>query len=165
MKKYQPFVEFRESQPYASIRKQVMMNKIPEDIPPLIDILSKRLQELNVEITGEPFFRYWEYIEKGQIVVEAGLPVSATLTEFDDITWDAFPAGNYLGLTHQGSYDKLGEVHMFLEKYSKENNLALDDQKTPTGVKWGCRAELYITDPLETPDVNDWLTEVIFLLK
>ena len=53
---------------------------------------------------------------------------------------------------------------MYLENYSKDNNLTLDERISDTGIAWGCRAEIYLTDPEFTP-IENWKTEVSFLLK
>jgi hypothetical protein len=35
---------------------------------------------------------------------------------------------------------------------------------SPVGERWGCRLEIYHTDPLEQPDMNAWRTELAFRL-
>lgn len=67
-------------------------------------------------------------------------------------------------IIHKGDNNNLIDAHMYLEDYSKLNNLALDEITTDTGVVWGCRAEIYLTEPDTTP-IADWKTEVTFLLK
>jgi hypothetical protein len=35
---------------------------------------------------------------------------------------------------------------------------------TPQGECWGARLEIYLIDPQEEPDMNDWVTELAFRL-
>ena len=33
------------------------------------------------------------------------------------------------------------------------------------GDTWGCRLEVYKSDPIDTPDMNEWETELLFRLR
>jgi hypothetical protein len=35
---------------------------------------------------------------------------------------------------------------------------------SPEGERWGCRLEIYLTDPREQPDVSAWETQLAFRL-
>ena len=161
---YQVIVKESAEIPYAALRKEVAQQEIPKEIPPLVDILLNLLQKENIKPTGECFFRYLSCTVGGQMVVEAGFPIEKTDSKSDFITFGSFPAGKYLSVIHNGEYGNLIKAHEYLENYSKSNNLTLDERKTDAGVEWGCRAEIYLTEPDHTP-VEDWKTEVTFLLQ
>ncbi len=98
------------------------------------------------------------------MAVEVGFPIEKTDSKFDNMEFSSFPAGKYLSVIHIGDYKNLNNAHSYLESYAKSNNLVLDESKTDAGVVWGCRAEIYLTEPAVTP-IEDWKTEVAFLLK
>jgi effector-binding domain-containing protein len=164
MKNYQIIVKESAEIPYASLRREVDQQEIPKEIPPLVDLLLNLLQVENIKPTGECFFRYLSCTVGGQMVVDAGFPIEKTNSKSVRITFDSFPAGKYLSVIHHGDYRNLIEAHEYLENYSKSNNLPLDERKTDSNVEWGCRAEIYLTEPDLTP-IADWKTEVKFLLK
>lgn len=164
MTNYQAIVKVNTEKPYAAFRREVTQQEIPKEIPPLIGILRNLLHKENIKTNGDCFFRYLSSTASGQIVIEVGFPIEKTDSKFENIEFGSFPAGKYLNVIHMGDYKNLNDAHMYLEKYSKSNNLTLDESTTDVGVVWGCRAEIYLTDPDLTPIV-DWKTEVSFLLK
>ena len=164
MTNYQPTVKFNTEKLYAALRRKTAQQEIPKEIPPLIGILTNLLHKENIKTNGDCFFRYISCTTGGQMVVEAGFPIEKTDSRSEIIEFGSFPAGKYLSVMHTGDYKNLMEAHMYLESYSKLNNLTLDESTTDTGVVWGCRAEIYLTDPDLTP-IEDWKTEVLFLLK
>jgi hypothetical protein len=70
------------------------------------------------------------------MVVEAGFPIERTEIKSDKIQFGSFPTGKYLSVIHIGDYKNLNEAHMYLENYSKSNNVALYQSTTDTGVLW-----------------------------
>ena len=161
---YHAIVKEKEEKPYAALRREVAQQEIPKEIPPLMDILLDLLGKENIKPNGDCFFRYISCSGDGQIVIEAGFPVEKADLKSEIIQFGSFPVGRYLSVTHEGDYGNLIDAHEYLESYAKSNNLILDESKTDTGVVWGCRAEIYLTEPDLTP-IEDWKTEVSFLLK
>jgi effector-binding domain-containing protein len=56
---------------------------------------------------------------------------------------------------HKGSYDTLNLAHEAVQTWILENH------EEAGGAPW----EVYITDPSEVPNPNEWLTEIIHPLK
>ena len=164
MTNYHAIVKESKEKPYAALRREVAQQEISKEIPPLIDILLDLLSKENIKPNGDCFFRYISCSGEGQMVVEAGFPVEKAELKSEIIQFGSFPEGKYLSVTHKGDYRNLIEAHEYLENYAKSNNLTLDESKNDTIVVWGCRAEIYITEPDLTP-IEDWKTEVSFLLK
>lgn len=164
MTNYQATVKVNSEKSYAALRREVAQQNIPNEIPPLVRILMNLLQKENIKTKGACFFRYLSCKIGGQMVVEVGFPIEKTDSKSENIEFGSFPTGKYLSVIHMGDYKNLNEAHMYLENYSKSNNLTLDESTTETGVVWGCRIETYLTEPDKTP-IMDWRTEVSFLLK
>lgn len=164
MANYKAVITENAEKPYAALRREVAQQEIPNEIPPLVDVLLNLLQEANIKPNGECFFRYISCSNDGQMVIEAGFPVEKVDLKSEIIQFGSFPEGKYLSVMHDGDYGNLIEAHKYLENYAKTNNLTLDESKTESGVVWGSRAEIYLTEPDLTP-IEDWKTEVSFLLK
>ena len=56
---------------------------------------------------------------------------------------------------HAGPYETLGQTHNAVQAWIREQGLA------PAGVPW----EVYVTDPMATPDTADWRTEVYWPVR
>jgi effector-binding domain-containing protein len=164
MTNYLATVKVNPEKPYAAFRRDVAQQNISEEMPPLIGILKNLLEKENIEITGDCFFRYLSCTRNGQLLIEAGFPIENTNSNPGGIENGSFPAGKYLSVIHMGDYKNLIDAHIYLESYSKANGLTLDENPSDTGIKWGCRAEIYLSEPDVTP-IEDWKTEVLFLLK
>ena len=164
MTNYQAIVKENKEKPYAALRREVAQQEISKEIPPLIDILLNLLSRENIKPHGDCFFRYISCSGDGQMLVEAGFPVEKAESKSEIIQFGSFPEGKYLSVIHKGDYKNLIDAHKYLENYARSNNLILDESKNDTGVVWGCRTEIYLTEPDLTP-IEDWETEVSFLLK
>ena len=61
---------------------------------------------------------------------------------------------------HRGHYDELYDANAVLIGWAKERGIRFDVEKTEAGDKFGCRLEIYRTDPRQEPDPAKWETEV-----
>jgi effector-binding domain-containing protein len=77
---------------------------------------------------------------------------------------DVLPAGRYASLIHRGPYEQLYDANGTLGKWIEEQGLKVDVKPTPEGDKFGCRLEVYLTDPAVEKDPQKWETEVAFKL-
>ena len=164
MTDYQAIVKKSIEKPYAALRREIAQQDVPKEMPPLIGILKNLLNKENIKTNGDCFFRYLSCTNFGQIVVVVGFPIEKTDSKSESIEFDSFPAGKYISVIHNGDYKNLIDAHKYLEDYSNSNNLTLHENKTDTGVIWGCRAEIYLTEP-EITRIEEWKTEVLFLIK
>jgi hypothetical protein len=46
--------------------------------------------------------------------------------------------------------------------WAAEQRLSFDFTQTSAGAMWGCRLEIYHTDPAVEPDMNKWETDLVF---
>ena len=104
-----------------------------------------------IEMVGPPATVYTEH-GPGMVSFHAGMPVKAGATGADGIEVCVFPAGNAAVTIHNGSYDGLGDAHAAVEQYLHEHGLT----------KSGPPREVYLTDPGEVPNPDDWKTQVIW---
>jgi hypothetical protein len=51
-----------------------------------------------------------------------------------------------------------------LLRWAADRDLVFDQHAGPEGEVWGCRLEIYETDPDDEPDMNRWVTTLAFRL-
>lgn len=122
------------------------------------------LAERGTPPAGAPFFRYLLIGGDDHLVVEAGVPVADPLQGKGDIVAGTLPAGRYVTETHHGHPDGLVGVTEALLKWAEGQGLAFDMTRRSDGEYWGCRLELFHTNPAEQPDMHEWDTELRFRL-
>lgn len=110
-------------------------------------------QQNGVALTGRPFARYPD-MSQGLMTIEPGMCIAAsdasTASNDTDVEADTLPGGALATAIHEGPYETLREAYAAIQTWMAEEGL------TPAGAPW----EVYITDPMETPDKADWRTEV-----
>lgn len=105
-----------------------------------------------IELLGPPMTLY-PGMEPGQITFQAGVAVpKGTVGDGGDIEVATLPAGRAVVTMHVGPYERLGETHQAVEAFLKEEGLEVA----------GPPREVYVTDPGEVEDPEEWQTEVIW---
>jgi effector-binding domain-containing protein len=158
-----PRIVERVEQPYVAIAGLVTMQTIGAIVdrhPEVFGWLAAR----GIEPAGAPFFRYNRIDMERQLEVEAGVPVAAAAPADGEVLGGVLPAGRYATVTHVGHPDGLVAVTAALLDWAAEQGLAWDMTETPEGQRWGCRLEVYKTDPAEQPEMGKWETELLFRL-
>ncbi|MET9531541.1 GyrI-like domain-containing protein [Streptomyces sp. NPDC006649] len=167
-----PVAVERAAQPYVAIRETVTMDTFPVIADRLAEVLGW-LAERGTEPAGAPFFRYDVIDMERGMEVEAGVPVArpprgADVDEAEADTGEVFtgtlPAGRYLTVTHIGHPDELLGVTAGLLEWAAARGMEWDMEKADVVEEWGCRLEIYRTDPREEPDMSKWETELAFRL-
>jgi DNA gyrase inhibitor GyrI len=152
----EPTIVDRPAQPYMGVKGTVTMTsfaKIADRIPELAAWLPAN----GLQIAGAPFFRYYVIDMEGEIQLEVGFPVASTTEGEGDIRPGELPAGRYASITHHGHPDRLMQATADL--------LAHDLPWDVEDGRWAARLEVYHTNPVEQPDMNEWDTELLFKLK
>jgi effector-binding domain-containing protein len=158
-----PRIVERAAQPYVAVSGLVTMQTVgavADRIPEVFGWLGAR----GIEPAGAPFLRYRLIDMERQLEVEAGVPVVATAAGDGEVVAGMLPAGRYAALTHVGSFDGLVAATAALLDWAAQQGLAWDVTDTPEGQRWGCRLEVYETDPAEQPDMSKWETQLLFRL-
>jgi len=158
-----PRIVERAEQPYVAVSGRVTMQTIgaiADRLPEVFAWLGAR----GLEPAGAPFFKYDLIDMERQLEVGAGVPVAAAAAGDGEVVAGVLPAGRYASLTHVGHPDELVEATTALLDWAAQQGLAWDMTETPEGQRWGCRLEVYKTDPAEQPDMSKWETELLFRL-
>jgi effector-binding domain-containing protein len=161
-----PRIEHRPAQPYLAIAGSVTMQNIPaiaDRMPEVFEFLAKR----GIEPAGPPFFRYHLIDMARELEIEVGVPVAAddaAVTDGGEVRAGTLPAGRYATVTHVGPYDELVGATADLLAWADREGLRWDKTGIPQGERWGCRLEIYHTDPQEEPDPAKYATELAFRL-
>lgn len=133
---------------------------IADRIPELIGLLAER----GIEPAGAPFLRYAVFGPGDELVVDAGVPVDSAGVDDDPIEYGVLPGGRFVTTTHVGHFDELMHVTAELLEWAEDEGLQFDVTYTDDAELWGCRLELYLTNPIEEPDPATWRTDLAFRL-
>jgi effector-binding domain-containing protein len=157
-----PEIIERAEQPYVAIRQRVTV--------PFGDAVERAFSELDrwtsarqLETAGAAFIKY-NLVAMPHLEVEFGVPTKARVAGDEHVMSGVLPAGKYASIRYQGHYSKLVEVNGVLIGWAEHQKLRLDMSATPAGDAFGCRLEIYETDPATEPDPNQWLTIVAIRL-
>lgn len=156
-------VEFPD-RPYVGIAKAVTMTTISE-IADRIPELFGWLFGQGVAPAGAPFFRYHVIDMERRLDMEVGVPLAAPVEGDGEVIAGTLPAGRYAVVRHVGHPDELVDVTAALLDWAQQQGMTWDMRESPDGELWGCRLEIYRTDPREEPDMAKWETELQFRLS
>jgi GyrI-like small molecule binding domain len=162
----EPTIVERVAQPYFAIRGLVTMRTIgavADRFPEVFGYLAAR----GIEPAAAPFLKYNLIDMDHELEIEAGVPVASELN-VSDVSDEVFPSvlpgGRYATVTQIGPPDALMDVTSALLAWAADRDLHWDRVETTEGERWGCRLEIFKTDPSHQPDVNKWETELAFRL-
>jgi len=159
-----PEIESRAGQPYVAIRTQVAQPRLGTVVPPLNQEVFAWLGERGGVPSGPPFWKYNVIDMPRNIEVEAGVTVAQPLAGNGRVIAGVLPAGRYATLSHVGAPDTLAGATASLLDWAASEDLAFDVSPSPEGERWGCRLEIYLTDPRDEPDMSKWETRLAFRL-
>jgi effector-binding domain-containing protein len=159
-----PKIVERDEQPYVAITAKIPMREIGPSARSLHPEVSRWLNAHGTRSSGAPFFRYVVIDMERLLEIEFGFPTSATVAGDERVQAGVLPAGRYASLTHFGPYDQLYDANGALIRWAADQGIRFDVTETPAGDRFGCRLEIYETDPGEQPDPAKWETEVAIRL-
>ena len=105
-----------------------------------------------IKAVGPPFAVYYSFDPKGNTVFEAGIPIENKVEVTGEIDYKEFEATKAASTLYTGPYEKMEPAYIALQKYLKDNNIK------EKGTAW----EVYLTDPSEEPDPNNYKTIIYF---
>ena len=116
----------------------VTMAEMPAMFGECMGKVKAALEAQNLQPQGMPFALYSGYdAATGKMKMTVGMPVSAGGKSAGEVVSAKYKAFTALKGLHSGPYDELMRSYEALEKYAKDNNLAM------TGEAW----EFYLNDP------------------
>jgi len=158
-----PEIVTRAEQPYVAIRGHVSMADIGAlavRTPEVFAWLGAR----GLAPAGPPFLKYNVIDMARQLEIDNGVPVAAPTSGDGEVVAGVLPAGRYATLTHVGHPSELMEVTKALLDWAAGQRLTWDMSPGIAGERWGCRLEIYLTDPRAEPDMSKWVTQLAFRL-
>jgi effector-binding domain-containing protein len=158
-----PEIIERNEQPYVAIRAQVSMAELGQ-LGQRLGTVFGWLAARGLSPAGAPFFKYNVISMPQRLEVEAGVPVPAAVDGDDQVLSGVLPAGRYAAVTHVGPPDGLLGATAGLLDWAAGHGLEWDMTHAGDGEQWGCRLEIYLTDPSQQPDLSKWETELAFRL-
>jgi effector-binding domain-containing protein len=149
--------------PYLGVRKIVKIPFGTVASKALAD-LNRRMKKRGITATDAPFFRYNIIDMLNALEIDFGLPTEREEEGDDLLVSGVLPAGRFATLTHTGPYRNLMAANAALLDWVKAQGLRLDMHPSPAGDVFGCRLEIYPTDPKAEKDRSKWVTELVFKL-
>jgi effector-binding domain-containing protein len=157
----EPRIDYRPEKLYMGIRTQVPMKGMSTVVGKLFKEMSAWLKKQNVEPAGAPFLRFHVIDMKGEMDIEVGTPVAATLPGNERVTAGVLPAGSYASLIYTGSGYSGNKA---LIEWARAQNLDWDRWDDEKGDAFRGRYESYLTDPKIEPRKTKWEVEVAIKL-
>jgi effector-binding domain-containing protein len=157
----EPKIDERREQPYMGIRTQVPMKGMSKVVTKLFKEMSKWMKQQDTTAAGPPFLRYYAIDMSGEMDIEVGTPVAASLPGDGRVTPGVIPAGRYASLIYSGSGYSGNKA---LVEWAKANRIMWDRWDDPKGDAFRSRYESYLTDPKIEPRKTKWEVEVAIKL-
>lgn len=110
---------------------------------------------------GDTFFRLHVIDMAGEMDVEVGVVTEAAVLPDGPVLPGILPAGDYATMTYLGHGLPANRT---LLNWIRGNDLAMDCVEDPAGDRFGCRYELYRTDPRTERMKTRWQTQLAIRL-
>jgi effector-binding domain-containing protein len=159
----EPRIIERGAQPYLAIRKIVGI-PFGTVASKTVSELRRRMRKRGIENVDAPFFRYNIVDMPTALEIDFGAPTAVEESGDEAMVGGILPAGRYAFLTHTGPYTGLMKANGALLDWIAAAGLKLDVRGSPAGDVFGCRLEIYPTDPKVEKDRSKWVTGLAFKL-
>jgi effector-binding domain-containing protein len=159
-----PQITERTAQPYVAIGAEVTMEQLPGLADQLGEVFSW-LAERGLAPAGPPFSGTTSSTWNGSSTSKPACQCRQQSRVGKSVTAGVLPAGRYATTVHVGPYDGLTGAVDNLLQWAQAHGLEWDKSPAGDGEHWGCRLEIYLTNPAEQPDPAKWETQLAFRLK
>jgi len=159
-----PKIVERGEQPYVAVKSVVSMKEIGAAARKFLGEVFGWVAGHGVAAAGAPFFKYNVVDMERGLEIEFGIPTANAVTGDERVIAGVLPAGRYASLVHRGPYQQLYDANAALLDWIREQGLAIDVTGSPQGDRFGCRLEIYLTDPAAEKDPAKLETEVAIRL-
>lgn len=124
---------------------------IAKSLGQILPAVYRHVTTAGIEMVGPPVTIYQQW-GPGMVTIQAGIPVVPGVEGHGDIEVVVLEAGPAAVTIHTGSYDGLGDAYAAVEQYLHQVG------RKPNGPV----REVYLTDPGEVPNPDDWKTQIIW---
>ncbi|MEM9456241.1 MAG: GyrI-like domain-containing protein [Myxococcota bacterium] len=124
---------------------------IAKHLGQILPAVFQHVTTAGIEMVGPPTTIYQEW-GPGVVTIQAGIPVVPGAEGHEEFEVVVFEAGPAAVTIHTGSYDGLGDAYAAVEQYLRQVG------RKPNGPV----REVYLTDPGEVPNPEDWKTQIIW---
>ncbi len=157
-------IEERPEVPYVGIPITVDLAHMG-DANALIPQIYAWLADHDLEPAGGPLYRYTSIGTKDEPMdLSVNVPVKEPVEASQGLVAGSLPAGRYAVGNHQGSPDEIADVHAAIQEWARKNDVTLASHTQRGREYWEARAETYLTDPREEPDMSKWQNEIVYLI-
>ena len=141
------------AQQVAIVRRHTTISTIGKDIGAAFAELGESVGRAGVPMAGPPFLIMHDVIdEETDGDIELAFPLAAPFAGAGEVRGEELPATTVAWTVHRGPYDEVGPAYHTITGWIQEHGHEIA----------GPPREIYLTDPGETPDPADYLTEVQF---
>jgi effector-binding domain-containing protein len=153
---YEVQVKEVPAQRVAILRRRTSMSAIGKDIAEAFAELGEAVGRAGVPMAGPPFLLMHDVIdEETDGEIELAFPVATPFEGAGDVRCEELPAATVAWTLHRGPYDEVGPAYHTITGWIQEHGHEIV----------GPPREMYLSDPGETPDPADYLTEVQFPIR
>jgi hypothetical protein len=160
-----PEIVARPARHYVYVPFEVRMDEMQrpanEGFPQVFDYVGRN----GLRPNGPAFYNYRRIDMERTLLVEAGVAVESAGLGEGAVRTGTLPAGRFVTMTWHGHPDKLMPVTTLLVGWSRITQTPFDMEARSDGDHFACRLELYESDPVETPNMEEWVTILEFKLK
>lgn len=149
-----PEIVLLQPQDAVSVRGVVSYEELTDFFSEAFAEAARAAAQEGAEITGPPFGFYPE-MPTDRVTVEAGFPVSRSVSATGRAHPLVLPGGKVVRAMHVGPYDTLEESYDALRAWVAEQGVRV---AIPM---WEC----YLSDPESEPDPEQWRTQIFWPLE
>jgi effector-binding domain-containing protein len=153
---YEVQVKEVPAQDVAIVRRRASLATIGKELSEGFAELGEAVGRAGVPMAGPPFLVMPEVIdEETDGDIELAFPLAAPFAGAGEVRGEHVPATTVVWTVHRGPYDEVGPAYHTLTGWIQEHGHEIA----------GPPREIYLTDPGETPDPADHLTEIQFPIR
>lgn len=144
------------AQHVAVLRKHTTMATIGQDVSTGFATVGEAVGRAGVPMAGPPSLVMFDVIdEESEGDIEIAFPVAMPFPGAGEVVGQELPAMTVASTMHHGPYDEVGPAYQTLIGWIQEHGHEIA----------GPPREVYLSDPAETPDPADHLTEIQFPIR
>jgi len=153
---YEVQVKEVPAQHVAAVKKHTSLATVGQDIGTGMREIWEAITGRGIPVAGPPFLVMYDVIdEETEGDIEICVPVPSPFEGDGGVYGREVEAVTAATTVHRGPYDEVGPAYHTVTGWVQEHGHEIA----------GPPREVYLTDPQETPDPADYLTEVVFPIR